>query len=84
MSWIQKFFTSILPVSWTRSMEESSRQWFMKCLDCNFEQSYWDLGGIRWKATGNQRNYRKCINCGKRSWHLSYKKEGEVDPAIKA
>ena len=75
MSRIQKFFTWIFPASWSQSMEADSRRWFMKCLECNFEQSYWDLGGIRWKATGNQRNYRKCLKCGQRSWHLSYKKE---------
>ena len=75
MSSIQKFFMSILPDSLARSMEADSRQWFMKCLKCDFEESYWDLGGIRWKAVGNSRNFRKCPNCGERSWHLTYKKE---------
>jgi hypothetical protein len=47
----------------------------MKCPKCEFEESYWDLGGIRWKAKGNSRNLRKCPNCGERSWHQTYKKE---------
>ena len=77
MSWIQRFIISIVPASWAKSMEADSRAWFMKCPECDFEESYWDLGGIRWKATGNQRTYRKCPKCGQRSWHVSYKKEQE-------
>ncbi len=75
MSWIQKFLVAILPASWAKSMEADSRIWFMKCPECDFEESYWDFGGIRWKAAGNSKNLRKCPNCGKRSWHLTYKKE---------
>jgi ribosomal protein L37E len=75
MNRIQKFFTSILPESWAQSMEKDSRRWFMKCLRCGFEVSYWDMGGIRWKAMGNSRHLRKCTQCGNRSWHLTYKKE---------
>ena len=74
LSFIQRFFIAIFPQSWAESMEADSRRWFMKCLRCGFEQSYWDLGGIRWKATGNQRNYQKCRKCGERSWHQSYYK----------
>ncbi|MBP6001992.1 MAG: hypothetical protein KA746_01025 [Pyrinomonadaceae bacterium] len=75
MSFIQKIFTSLLPASWSRSMESDSRRWFMKCLKCDFEESIWDMGGIRWKAKGNSRNLRKCPNCLERSWHSTYKKE---------
>lgn len=74
MNRLQRFFGSIFPASWARSMEVDSRQWFVKCLKCGFEQSFWDSGGIRWKATGNSRNLRKCPGCGIRSWHLTYKK----------
>ena len=28
----------------------SSKQWMLKCPNCQFERSYWDAGGIRWKA----------------------------------
>lgn len=75
LSNIQRFFMWIFPASWARSMEADSRRWHMKCLKCDFEESYWDFGGIRWKATGNQRNYKKCRNCGEGSWHQSYKKD---------
>jgi hypothetical protein len=74
MSWIQKLFKAIFPTSWGESMEADSRKWMLKC-NCGFEQSFWNLGGIRWKASGNQRNYMKCVSCGERSWHRTYKKE---------
>jgi hypothetical protein len=47
MSWTQRFFTSIVPVSWAQPMEADSRQWFMKWLKRDYEESDWDLGGIR-------------------------------------
>jgi endogenous inhibitor of DNA gyrase (YacG/DUF329 family) len=75
LSFFQRLFTTIFPRRWAESMAADSRRWFMKCPECGFEESYWDLGGIRWKATGNQKNYRKCPSCGKRSWHQTYKKE---------
>lgn len=58
-------------------MKKESLQWFMKCLECEFDESYWDLGGIRWKAKGDPKIRKKCPNCGKKSWHQTYKKEKE-------
>lgn len=74
MSWIQRFFKAILPKSWGDSMEADSRRWMLKCEGCGFERSFWDTGGIRWKAHGDQRNYVKCTNCNTRSWHQAYRK----------
>jgi hypothetical protein len=69
LSWIQRFFVAIFPRSWAESMEADSRRWMMRCR-CGFARSIWDLGGIRWKATGNPRQYRRCPQCGQRSWHI--------------
>lgn len=77
MSRIQRFFTAVFPASWARSMEEHSRQWMMRC-GCGFERSIWEMGGIRWKARGTQRNYMRCTACGERSWHTCYRKTPEV------
>ena len=74
MSGVQRLFMRFVPKSWAESMEAESRQWMMKCPNCGFEQSIWDMGGIRWKAYGNSRNLIKCPNCGQRSWHTLYKK----------
>ena len=75
MSWIQTFFKAVFPTSWAESMEADSRRWMLRCPKCNFERSVWDMGGIRWKAGGNQKNYMKCIGCGERSSHEAYKNE---------
>jgi predicted RNA-binding Zn-ribbon protein involved in translation (DUF1610 family) len=56
-------------------MEADSRKWMLKCSNCGFERSIWEMGGIRWKATGNSRNLLKCPNCGDRNWHTMYKKQ---------
>lgn len=73
MSSIQKFFAAIFPARWAKSMEAHSRSWMMRC-ECGYEKSIWDMGGIRWKARGNPRSYRKCQECGNRSWHTIYQK----------
>jgi len=68
MSAIQRFFAAILPASWAQSMEAESRMWKVTC-SCGCGRSIWELGGIRWKATGNPRTYLRCPQCGQRSWH---------------
>lgn len=49
-------------------MEAESRSWMARCA-CGFARSIWELGGIRWKATGQPRQYLSCPQCGQRSWH---------------
>jgi uncharacterized Zn finger protein len=41
----------------------------LRCPECSFERSVWELGGIRWRAHGNSRNLLRCAQCGKRTWH---------------
>jgi hypothetical protein len=67
MSLIQKLLVA-LPRRWAESMETESRSWKARC-SCGFSRSIWDLGGLRWKATGQARNYLTCPQCGQRSWH---------------
>ena len=73
MSGVQRFFKAIFPARWGASMEADSRLWMVQC-PCGYEQSIWEMGGIRWKATGNPRTYRKCVHCGERHWHKIYKR----------
>lgn len=75
MTWIQRFFLRILPKGMAREMEMHSRSWVMQCPHCENEVSYWDMGGIRWRATGNQRNFAGCRACGKTGWQRSYRKQ---------
>jgi DNA-directed RNA polymerase subunit RPC12/RpoP len=68
MSFFQRLFKAILPAEWARAMEADSRSWMVRC-PCGFARSVWEMGGIRWKAAGEPRVYRKCPECGQRSWH---------------
>jgi len=73
MTALQKFFTTIMPASWAQSMESESRSWVMRC-PCGQEQSVWDAGGIRWKATGNPKRRQHCTRCGQTEWQQLFKK----------
>lgn len=75
MSRTQRLITRFVPKRWAESMEADSRKWMLKCPNCQYERSIWDIGGIRWKATGNSRNYMRCPNCGQSGWHTLYKKQ---------
>jgi hypothetical protein len=73
LSFIQRFFTAILPPSWAASMEADSRAWMARCQACGNERSIWDMGGIRWKAVGNSWTLLRCPACGRARWHRLHK-----------
>ena len=54
MSFVQRLFTRLLPHKIAEDMEADSRAWIwmLKC-KWGYERSFWDIGGIRWKAFGN-------------------------------
>ena len=54
-------------------MEAESREWRVVCA-CGHDPSIWDIGGIRYKATGKPRTLMKCPTCGKRTWHRVLKR----------
>lgn len=70
-SFVQRLFTRLMPRH-AASLEAESRRWMMTCR-CGFQRSIWDLGGIRYKASGRQRNYGYCPACKTRSWHTLIK-----------
>lgn len=72
---MQNLLKKILPASWAESMEQESRQWMMRCRECDFERSVWETGGIRWKASGDPVRKMRCSNCGKFATHDTFKKE---------
>ena len=69
LSRFQQLIHELAPHSWATSMEAESRAWMVRCRSCGFERSIWELGGIRWKATGSKLTWGRCPNCGKRGWH---------------
>lgn len=79
MSRIQQFFTRFVPRSWAAAMEEESRAWMVRCPYCGFERSIWELGGIRWKASGSKRIWAHCPHCGQRGWH-AVSRQASVEP----
>lgn len=70
MTLIQKLITSLVPRSWAQDMEADSQAWKMRCPNCNYAVSIWEMGGIRWKAIGNPRRLWRCRHCGQISWHI--------------
>jgi DNA-directed RNA polymerase subunit RPC12/RpoP len=71
----QRLITKLVPRSWAASMETESRAWMVRCRSCGFERSIWELGGIRWKATGSKLTWGRCPHCGKRGWHTIYRRD---------
>jgi uncharacterized protein with PIN domain len=77
MSFFQKLLTAVLPKDSIRNMEAESRAWMMRCPDCGHEISVWEAGGIRYGASGKPRRLMRCSQCGRRTWHHTYKKTEE-------
>jgi predicted RNA-binding Zn-ribbon protein involved in translation (DUF1610 family) len=51
-------------------IERQSREWFIVCPNCGFERTYWDIGGVRYKARSRgKRIGLRCPSCGKRAMH---------------
>ena len=72
MSFLQKMVLGLAPRKWAAGVEAESRAWMARC-PCGFVASFWDLGGIRWKAAGNDFRYLHCPHCGKSTWHAVFK-----------
>lgn len=73
MSRTQRFFTRFAGAETAAAMEAHSRAWLAQCPNCGHERSIWELGGIRYKASGNPRLRLSCPNCGKAGWHEVHK-----------
>ena len=79
MSSLQKLLAALLPKKWAGSLEAESRKWMSRC-PCGFERSFWEAGGIRWKAAGRERRYLSCPHCGRACWHTIYKRPETHEP----
>lgn len=69
----QKLFTGLVSPATAARMEAESRQWMVQCPECGYERSVWEMGGVRYKATGTSRQRMRCPQCGKTSWHKVYR-----------
>ncbi len=68
-SGLQRFVTRFVDAETAAAIEAHSRGWRVRCPHCGFERSIWDLGGIRYRATGRPRMLGRCPQCGRLGWH---------------
>lgn len=64
MTWIQR---TVLRFAGSRAeaIEAETRSWVVTCPRCQHQQSYWDLGGIRYGASSTGKKIRAtCPSCG--------------------
>lgn len=73
MGLLQQMIVTLVPTRWAEQMEAESRSWMAQCVRCNREQSIWELGGIRWKASGEPVRWLHCPACGT-TRHRIYKR----------
>ena len=60
MTRLQRFFTWLLGPG----VERESRAWAYECGQCGHRESVWDMGGIRYKASGEKSYRGRCPACG--------------------
>ena len=73
----QRIVTRLMPGR-ADEIERQSREWFVVCPNCGFERTYWDLGGVRYKARSRgKRIGLRCSSCGKRAMHAVEHRPGD-------
>jgi hypothetical protein len=68
-----KLLKFILPARAFVAVKKGTKQWLMEC-KCGHLRDFWDAGGIRYKAVGEPRQYIKCPECHRATWHKIRKK----------
>ncbi len=77
----QKLLTGLVSPETAAKMEAESQTWIIRCPYCGYEQSVWATGGVRYKASGNSRQLRRCPQCKRMSWHSIYRRS-ELSAAV--
>lgn len=73
MPLLRSLILAVVPRSAREALERESRLWMLICPKCGEEKSFWDIGGIRYKAVGNPRKLIRCAKFGWK-WHRVEKK----------
>jgi len=60
---LQKFLLRFIPAAHRDATIADSLRWRFDC-DCGHTFSIWEIGGIKYKATGESLNRVKCPACG--------------------
>jgi hypothetical protein len=69
LSLVQRLARTLLPARAFAAMERESREWMLECSGCGHRRSLWEMGGIRYKASGTPRMRGSCARCGTSGWH---------------
>lgn len=75
MTRLQRFLLGFLPQDRRAEAEAESRRWKVICAACGHSASIWDMGGVRYGATGRSLTWGRCKACGKRGKHRVEKHE---------
>jgi ribosomal protein S27E len=60
--------------TWVADVEAESRTWHTQCPKCQHESNVWEMGGIRWKAAGNNsRRLMRSPDCDKLAMHRVFR-----------
>ncbi len=76
MTRLQKLLLGFLPAHRRADAEAESRQWKIICAACGHATSIWDMGGVRYGASGKSLTRGRCKACGKRGRHTLRKDTG--------
>ena len=68
MSTPHRFLKIILPETLFEKIKAGTKLWLLEC-PCGHKRDLWNAGGLRYKAVGEKRQYLKCPECGKGTWH---------------
>jgi hypothetical protein len=67
------FLKFILPARAFEAVKAGTKKWLIEC-KCGHLRDLWDEGGVRYKASGEPRQYLKCPKCRQKNWHKIRKK----------
>jgi len=65
LSFFQKIAKMVFSQSTFEKMKEESQKYRFTCSSCRQQSSIWDIGGIRYKASGKPRTGIRCPHCKK-------------------
>lgn len=66
---LRNLILSLLSPARRAAAEAESRAWKATCPSCGLRTSIWDLGGLRYKASGKPRRGLRCRACGSFGLH---------------
>jgi len=75
LSRTQRLFSRLVDAETFAAMEAHSRGWFARCLKCGHRRSIWELGGLRYKASGSSLTRLHCPGCARATGHTLEKGE---------